>query len=423
MEVIGTFLAGAALAAGVFAIALLLTRRRDTPYLELDPDRFPPISDGIEMLSGLTQSSLHENNTGRVLQNGAAYPAMLADIENARHSVHLETFVWSTGELEHRFVEILSARARAGGCEVRVLLDAIGASRADPRALDAMREAGVEVTIYCRPRWWNWLRFNHRTHRKLLVVDGRIGWTFGHGIADQWLGDGTDPDHWRDTAIRLEGPIVHALQSVFVENWVEELHRLPAGNGCWPTLDKAGHARAHVVSSASGESVSSVAMLYTIAIASARREVLIQNPYFAPDDGVVDLFAMMVERGVDVQLMVPGKHTDSPFVRRAGCHLYEKLLRAGVRIFEFEPTLLHQKIVIVDELWAHVGSTNFDSRSLALNEEVGVGILDAGIASELKDAYLADMEHCRELDLDRWLERSAIARLVDRFAYLLHDQL
>ena len=422
MSTTGAFIGGAALAAFVFAIALLLTRRRDTPYLELDPAGHPPIADGIEMLSGLTQSALYEHNAGRVLQNGAAYPVMLDDIAGAQHSVHLETFVWSTGELEHRFVSALSQRARAG-CEVRVLLDALGASKADRRALDALRESGAEVTIYCRPRWWNWLRFNHRTHRKLLIVDGRIGWTFGHGIADQWLGDGSDPEHWRDTAVRLEGPIVHGLQSVFVENWVEERHRLPAGNGCWPSLAGAGNIRAHVVSSASGEAISSVALLYTIAIASARREVLIQNPYFAPDDGIVDLFAMMVERGVDVQLMVPGKHTDSPFVRRAGCHLYERLLRAGVRIFEFEPTLLHQKVVVVDEQWSHVGSTNFDSRSLALNEEVGVGILDPAIASELKQAYLADLEHCRELELDRWRERSWLARLGDRCAYLLHDQL
>jgi cardiolipin synthase len=164
-------------------------------------------------------------------------------------------------------------------------------------------------------------------------------------------------------------------------------------------------------------------MLYTMAIASARREVLIQNPYFAPDEGVVDLFEMMVQRGVEVQLMVPGKHTDSPFVRRAGCFLYEPLLRAGVRIFEFDPTLLHQKIVIVDGEWSHVGSTNFDSRSLALNEEVGVGVLDVQVATELKEAFARDLERCHELELETWRRRPARKRLFDRFAYLLHDQL
>ena len=415
-------LIGAIATAVVFAIALLLTRRRDTPYLHLDPSAYPPIVDGIEMLSGLTQSALYDGIRAAVLQNGHVYPAMLADIREARHSVHLETFVWSTGELERQFVDALGDRARAG-LDVRLLIDALGGSKADAGALQRLCESGAEVAIYCRPRWWNWLRFNHRTHRKLLIVDGRVGWTFGHGIADEWLGDGTDPDHWRDTALRMEGPIVHGMQSVFAENWVEELHQLPAGPACWPTLEPVGRSRAHVVSSASGEAISSVAVLYTLAIAFARREVLIQNPYFAPDSGIVDLFEMMVERGVDIQLMVPGKHTDSPFVRRAGCHLYERLLRAGVRIFEFEPTLLHQKVVIVDGEWSHVGSTNFDSRSLALNEEVGVGILDEEIARELKAAFARDLEHCRELDLVRWRKRSSAARLFDRFAYLLHDQL
>ena len=247
--------------------------------------------------------------------------------------------------------------------------------------MQQLRDAGVELAEYCRPRWWNLRRFNHRTHRKLLIVDGAIGYTFGHGIADQWLGDGEDEDHWRDTAVRLEGPVAGALQSVFMENWIEETHCVPAGDGCYPRLEHKGDVAAHVVSSASEEVGSKVALLYTVAIASARKEVIIQNPYFAPDDGVCELFAKMVKRGVAVHLMVPGRKTDSPFVRIAGSHLYRTLLEAGVRVYEFEPTLPHQKIVIVDRIWSHVGSTNFDARSLALNEEVGVGILDEQIAS------------------------------------------
>lgn len=245
----------------------------------------------------------------------------------------------------------------------------------------------------------------------------------GHGIADQWLGAGTDPDHWRDTAIRLAGPVVHGLQAVFAQNWVEETKTLPVDAGCFPALEPRGGSSAHVVSSASGDAVSSVAMLYTVAIAMARRAVLIQNPYFAPDDGVIDLFAMMTRRGVRMKLMVPGKHTDSPFVRRAGCHLYERLLRAGVYIYEFAPTLIHQKIVVVDEAWAHVGSTNFDARSLALNEEVGIGVLDTQVAADLKAAFLHDLEHCRELTLEQWCGRPLHARIFERLAYLVHDQL
>ena len=180
---------------------------------------------------------------------------------------------------------------------------------------------------------------------------------------------------------------------------------------------------AHVFSSASGDSVSSVALIYTVAIASARKEVIIQNPYFAPDDGVCELLGKMVKRGVAVHLMVPGKHTDSHFVRDAGCFLYEDLLRAGVRVYEFEPTLPHQKVVIVDGIWSHVGSTNFDARSLALNEEAGIGMLDRDVARQLRAAFEADLTRSTEITLERWMKRSWRAKVWSWLAYRLHDQL
>ena len=403
-------------------IVVLLTRARGTPYLDLRPDEYPRIEDALPMLAGLTESAVHEGNSADVFQNGAIFPAMLADIAAAKHSVHLETFVWCTGEVERLFVDALAERAGAG-VTVRVLLDSLGSNKASEAELERLRRSGAKVSTYCKPRWWNIGRFNNRTHRKLLVVDGRVGYTFGHGVSDDWLGDGKKPKQFRDTGVRLEGPVVHGLQSVFAQNWVEETHSLPAGDGGFPILERSGDVSAHVVSSASGDAVSSVAMLYTVAIAAARREVLIQNPYFAPNDGVVELFAMMVRRGVKVHLMVPGKHTDSPFVRRAGCNLYTALLEAGVRLYEFEPTLLHQKIVVVDEIWSHVGSTNFDARSLALNEEVGVGILDEGIAAELKAAFNEDLRRCTELKLEQWRRRPVLDRAYERFAYLLHEQL
>ena len=373
-------------------------------------------------MAGLTESTVYAGNRGTLFQNGAVFPAMLADIARAERSVHLETFVWCEGQLETQFVDALSERARAG-VRVRVLRDALGGSRASTAALKRLSDSGVSVSGYCEPSWWNIGRFNNRTHRKLLVVDGRIGYAFGHGISDQWLGDGEDPEHWRDTALRLEGPVVHGLQTVFSQNWVEETHALPVDVVCFPALEPVGSAPAHVVSSASGDAVSSVAMLYTVAIACARKEVLIQNPYFAPNPGVVELFAMMVKRGVQVHLMVPGKHTDSPFVRRAGCHLYARMLEEGVHLYEFDRTLIHQKIVVIDGQWSHVGSTNFDARSLALNEEIGIGILDTAIAAELKRAFDADLRSCRTLNLQEWRRRPFYDRLFDAFAYKLHDQL
>jgi cardiolipin synthase len=411
-------LAGAALA----MLAFMLTHRRRTPYLHLQLDEFPPLHEGMQAVAGLTGGAVYEGNRCSVLQNGALFPAMLADIEAARCTVHLETFVWTAGEVERQFVDALCAKA-GQGVKVRLLVDALGGSGATAARLQQLREAGVQLTEYCRPAWWNLRRFNHRTHRKLLIVDGAIGYTFGHGIADQWLGDGEDQEHWRDTAVRLEGPVAGALQSVFMENWMEETHCVPAGDGCYPRLEHKGNVAAHVVSSASEEVGSKVALLYTVAIASARKEVIIQNPYFAPDDGVCELFAKMVKRGVAVHLMVPGGKTDSPFVRVAGSHLYCTLLEAGVRVYEFEPTLPHQKIVIVDRVWSHVGSTNFDARSLALNEEVGVGILDENTAQQLRAAFEADVRRSKELQLERWRRRPLLARGYSWLAYQLHSQL
>lgn len=412
------------IAAGALLASLyfVFTHRRHTPYLKLELDELPPIEEGLSAVAGLTGGAVWSGNACTVFQNGALYPAMEKDIAAAKHTVHLESFVWTKGTLERRFVDLLSRKAREG-LKVRVLIDAMGGISAGKNELERLQKSGAEVSLYCRPHWWNVRRFNHRTHRKLLIVDGTIGYTFGHGIADQWLGNGEDKDHWRDTAVRAEGPVVQALQSVFVENWIEETKCIPAGEGVFAELEPKGNSAAHVVSSASGEALSSVALLYTTAIACARREIVIQNPYFAPDDGMCELLSMMVKRGVAVHLMVPGGNTDSPFVRRAGCHLYADLLRAGVNLYEFEPTLLHQKIVVIDEIWSHIGSTNFDSRSLALNEEVGIGILDAEIAKELKAAFAADLRRSKKITLADWRARPRLAQAYDWVAYQLHDQL
>jgi cardiolipin synthase len=330
--------------------------------------------------------------------------------------------VWTRGALESRFADLLCSKAHEG-VKVRLVIDAMGGIRASSKQLRRMRNSGVDVRIFCRLHWWNLRRINHRTHRKLFIIDGRIGYTGGHGIADQWLGDGEDRQHWRDTAVRLEGPVVHSLQAVFMENFIWESHCVPSGQESFPLPTARGDIDSHTVSDSASLSLSAVAMLYSVAIASAQREVFIQNPYFAPDDSVVELFATVVKRGVVIHLMVPGENTDSPFVRRAGCHLYGPLLRAGVHIHEFQPTLLHQKVVIIDRVWSHVGSTNFDSRSLKLNEEVGIGLLDRTLAAQLLQAFENDLQYCRELTLEQWSKRSIPLRLFDWLAYQVHDQL
>lgn len=401
----------------------VVARRRHTERVDVDLDQLPAVQDGLVTFAGLTGgAAVHRGNTALVVQNGALFDRMEADIRAARHTIHLETFVWSAGELEHRFVTLLRQRA-ADGLKVRVLIDAVGASRASRAQLRRLREGGIELIVYRAPRRFNLRRLNHRTHRKLLIVDGIIGYTFGHGIADQWLGDGQDPEHWRDTGVRLQGPVVSSLQSVFMQHWIEETHSAPTGAGCFPDVVGTGSVAAHVVSSDAGEVVSSVALLYTLAIASARTEIVIQNPYFVPGKGVVQLLKTVVKRGVQVHLMVPSRHSDSAFVRRASCHLYAGLLQAGVRVYEFEPTLCHQKIVVVDGRWSHIGSTNFDARSLALNEEVGVGILDEHVATVLKAAFQADLSSSKEINLAQWKKRGKRRRFFEWCAYQLHEQL
>ncbi|HKY92648.1 MAG TPA: phospholipase D-like domain-containing protein [Nevskiaceae bacterium] len=400
---------------------MIITRRRRTPHLELDPDHLPPAAEAASTLAGLTGSCVHAGNRATVHQDADLFDAMLADIEAARHTVHLETFVWRKGRLETEFVKVLCRKVEQG-VTVRVLIDAVGGREAGDEALERMRGAGAEVVIYCKPLW-NLRRLNHRTHRKLLIVDGAIGYTFGHGVSDLWLRGGTEPGHWRDTGVRLEGPVVQALQSVFMENWIEETGCIPSGEGCFPELKRCGDVDAHVVSSDAGEAVSSVALLYTLALACARREILIQNPYFVPGIGVVKLLKLMAARGVRVRLMIPGKHTDNPFVREAGCWLYDGLMKAGIELYEYRPTLLHQKIVVVDRIWSHIGSTNFDARSLALNEEVGVGLLDAGVAEELSRAFDRDLEDCTRITPERWHRRPLTRRVMDWAAYQVHEWL
>jgi cardiolipin synthase len=408
--------------AAIMAIYLILTQRRHVPRLQFDIDTLPSVEHGLRAIAGLTRAGVTQGNAALVIQNGAFFDALEEDIRRARRTVHIETFVWTRGALERRFAELLCSKSQQG-VKVRLVIDAIGGIRADPVELRRMRKAGIELQIFCRPHWWNLRRLNHRTHRKIFVIDGCVGYSCGHGIADQWLGCGERSDHWRDTAIRLEGPIVHSLQAVFMENFVWESHSVPSGDDPFPALTHVGRIDCHVVSDHAGDTLSSVALLYTIAIACARREVIIQNPYFAPDLALVDLLATVIRRGVIVRLMVPGENTDSPYVRRAGCWLYEPLLRAGVRIYEFQPTLIHQKIVIVDRAWSHVGSTNFDSRSLKLNAEVGIGLLDRTIAAHLLQAFEQDLLHSKELKLEQWRSRSTYSRALDWIAYQTHDQL
>lgn len=410
----------ACVATGVYFV---LDRRRRVPKINVDLDRFGDIESALPDIAGLTGGTLLENNEAKLYFNGALLDALMDEIRLARKSVHFETFDWRTGTLEQRFVSLLCTKAQQG-VAVRVLVDALGGRQANPHQMDRLRQCGVEVAYYHPVSRMSLRRYNNRTHRKLLIVDSETAYVFGHGVADTWCGNADDRNHWRDCGARLRGSVVRELQVIFVRDWIEAEQKLPVGECCFlKSSHSGGSVSAHVVSSSTRGGHSSVALLYLLAIASAKEEIIIQNPYFAPGAAVMNLLAKVVSRGVVVHLMLPGDQTDSQILRRASQWLYGPLLQMGVRLYEFEPTLLHQKVMVIDRVWSHIGSTNFDSRSLALNAEIGVGFLDRTIAGELREAFEDDLARSHELTLQMWQKRPWYQRLTDWCAYQLHSQL
>ena len=412
-----------ALVAATLVLVLLLwsvTRGRAVHLTLHDVDS---VREALPSIVGATQGTLTSGNRVEVLQNGDGFfPRLLADIAGARETIHLESYVWWQGDICRRVAEALAERARAG-VEVRVLLDASGSARMDEDLLLLMEGAGCRVEKYRPIRLSNLGRMNRRDHRKLAVMDGRIGIVFGHGIADEWLGNAQDRDHWRDTAARLEGPIVGGLQSAFTENWTEETGEVLVGTKYFPPLGPAGDVKAHLAYAFGHGSVSSVDLLFRLAFASARRELWIQNPYLAADEEVIELIAAAADRGVDVRLMLPGEITDVQLVRHAGHAGYQVLLDHGVKVCEYQPTLNHQKIVVVDGVWSHIGSTNLDNRSFELNDELTLGVMDGRIAGELRQAFLRDARQCRPIGRDAWSSRPWSHKLRDWGSYRFNELL
>lgn len=389
--------------------------------VHLNVSSIDTLHEGLPSIVGATHGTLLEGNRVEILQNGDGFfPRLLADIAAATETIHLETYVWWEGDICRQVAEALAAKARQG-VEVRVLLDATGSAKMDKKLLELMRGAGCKVSKYRPFRLSNIARVNSRDHRKLMVVDGRVGHVFGHGISDKWLGSGQDAEHWRDTGARVLGPIVGSLQSCFTENWVEETGEVLAGDRFFPKLQPAGTTPAHLAYHFHHGSVSSVDLLYRLAFATAQHELLIQNPYLAPDPEVLELIGKAADRGVKVRIMLPGEITDAQIVRHAGHHHFDTLLKRGVRIFEYTRTLNHQKILIVDGQWSHLGSTNFDNRSFESNDEVSLGIVDKEIAAELTAAFERDLESTEEIKLEEWQQRALLHKLRDAASYSFNE--
>ena len=411
------------LVALVLLLAVLLWSARTQRSSRVRLERIEAFRDLLPSISGLTQGWLVGGNRVEVLQNGDGFfPRLLADVAAAEESIHIESYVWWKGEICRQVAEALSARAR-DGLEVRLLLDAVGSSPGEPAVLDGMEEAGVRLTYYHPFELRALGRLNQRTHRKMAIFDGRVGYVFSHGFAAEWEGAGDGPRNWRDTGARLEGPVVGRVQAVFARNWMEETSEVLFGERYFPDLEEAGDVTCQIVSSTPSGGVSSVSILHKLMIAAADRELLIQNPYFCPDNDLTRMLVAAAGRGVRVRIMVPGPVTDSPIVQHAGHWQFTRLLRAGIEIWEHQRTLIHQKVLVVDGLWCHLGSTNFDERSFDINSEISLGILDEGIAAELSRAFEADLAHCRRLELRAWRRRSPLHQALDAVSFLVHEQL
>ncbi len=374
-------------------------------------------------LSALLGPPIVEGNRIETLVNGERiFPAMLQAIRNAKSTITFETYIYWSGTIGEEFVAALNERAQAG-VKVHVLLDWVGSIKMAQAMIESMRAAGIEVERFHEPHWSNWGKLNNRTHRKLLIVDGRIGFTGGVGIADHWRGNAEDPDHWRDTHFRVEGPLVAQMQSVFLDNWMRATGAVLHGEAYFPSLPKAGALAAQMFSSSPSGGSESMHLMYLLAITAARKNIDLANSYFVPDEMTIKTLVEAARRGVKVRVLTPNAHIDSETVRKASRASWGPLLEAGVEISEYQPTMFHVKGLIVDGIFSSVGSTNFDNRSFRLNDEANLNVLDAGFGKIQREIFEADWAKGRRITHADWLARGWKEKFLEQLARLLHSQL
>jgi cardiolipin synthase len=414
-----------ALLAGAVIVLLIANLTSSAKKIEREIDHLYQAGDPqfVRSMGSLLGPGIVPGNTVHGLRNGdEIFPAMLAAIRSAKRTVCFETFIYWSGSVGREFADAFCERARAG-VKVHVVLDWVGSGKIDASMIDEMKDAGVEVVKYHPLRWYNVGRLNNRTHRKLLVVDGVVGFTGGVGIADEWLGHAQDPEHWRDSHFRVEGPAVAQMQAAFMDNWMETCAQVLHGEEYFPEVKPAGSHAAQLFQSSADNASESVRLMYLLSIASAVKSVRIANAYFVPDSLAIATLIAARRRGVQVEIIVPSRHIDQQLVRRASRSLWGPLLEAGVEIYEYQPTMYHVKVVIVDEVWTSVGSTNFDNRSFRLNDEANLNILDAEFAAAQAKVLEEDKARSRRISLEEWRRRPLRERVIERLAGLLRLQL
>ncbi|QQC66172.1 cardiolipin synthase [Paraburkholderia ginsengisoli] len=362
-------------------------------------------------------------NRFEMLLNGdRIFPSMLEGIRSARETITFETFIYWSGEIGEQIAHALADKAREG-VAVHVLLDWVGSSKMDKRYLDELRNAGAEVIQYHKPHWTGLGRMNDRTHRKLLVIDGQIGFTGGVGIAPEWTGHAQDEKHWRDTHFRVAGPVVGHMQAVFMDNWVKATGNVLHGAGYFPHVEPQGDGLAHMFSSSPSGGSDDMQLMYLMAITAATHSIHLASAYFVPDKLTINAIVEAAKRGVKVQIITPGKRIDTHTVREASRACRGDLLKAGVEIFEYQPTMFHCKLLVVDEYLVSVGSTNFDSRSFKLNDEANLNIYDRDFAKQQTATFADDIMKSQRITLEAWKHRPLTEKLLEKCVSLLDRQL
>lgn len=390
---------------------------RTLPAMNLgEPAFFPTIE-------AHAQAPIISGNRLTILLNGEQiYPAVLEAIGRARTTITYAQYSYEDGDIARQLAEAMAERCRAG-VKAHVLLDTVGTVSMPREYVELMSKAGCEVVSFRPIGPFSLNRANNRNHRRILVVDGRVGFTGGSGVSSKWMGNGRVPDHWRDTDVKVEGPVVEYLQGAFAENWVEATGVVLGGADYFPRpIEIKGRTSAQVIRS--GPSGGSYAMYTTflLALSSARHSIQVTNPYVLLDEQMMETLVQAARRGVRVRFLVPAV-SDHPLVRHAGRRQFGQLLEAGVEIYEYTAALLHAKTIVIDGVWATVGSTNLDHRSFRLNDELNVVAYDAGFAAQLEKVFREDLRYARKMDLEAWRNRGVKGRILELFALPLESAL
>ncbi|HEX6438194.1 MAG TPA: cardiolipin synthase [Candidatus Binatia bacterium] len=394
--------------------------------------KIDPISVGeptfFPTIAAHTDAPIMGGNKIDVLLNGEqTFPAMLKAIRGARKSITYAQYLYQDGAIAYELAEAFAERCRAG-LTVKLLLDSHGGSKIPEDIPQLLTDAGCQLEWFRRVRLfqfitpWELLNYNYRNHRRILVIDGILGFTGGHGVAEEWTGDGRTEGKWRDTDVRVEGPIVQQLQAAFVESWRDTTGHVLGGDLYFPALKPVGKVNAQVVKSSPLGGTYESYMLLLLSITSARKSIHLSNPYFLPDERMQEALLEAVKRGVSVVVLTPGK-IDHKLVYWASRRGFEPLLLGGIQIYEYQAALMHAKTMVVDGVWAHVGTTNLDNRSFALNEEINLIAYDRAVGGELEKAFADDLKHSKKLTYEGWKARPWREKFLELFTIPLKEQL